>query len=145
MYVYKNNFDIYLLSMIKFSVSDNIKLIKILENIYYNPVLPEEFRFLLGRTISSVDLLDMALKDGIIVLYPYHSHLPGFRRLTVQLANFPLQWVIAYRPLAFARISQNSHVNKAFWQQFQIYAPLSLPVIRVAKDQRAMTYVRTMI
>ena len=42
-----------------------------------------EFRFFLERTISGVDLLDMALKDDIVALYPYHSHLPGFRRLTI--------------------------------------------------------------
>ena len=37
-----------------------------------------EFRFFVERTISGVDLLEMALKDGIVALYPYHSHLPGF-------------------------------------------------------------------
>ena len=37
-----------------------------------------EFRFFLERTISGVYLLEMALKDGIVALYPYHSHIPGF-------------------------------------------------------------------
>ena len=88
-------------------------------------------------------------KDGIVTLYPCHSHLPGFRRLTitcVQLANFPHRRVTAKRPLAFSLISQNAHVNKVFWQQFQIYALPSLWVIKVAKGQRAkMTYTCTMI
>ena len=57
--------------------SDNVKLIKILENILFTTLL-EEFKFLLGRTICGVDLLEMALKDGIAALYPHHSHLPGF-------------------------------------------------------------------
>ena len=40
----------------------NIKLIKILENIsiIQFATLLEEFRFLFGRTLSGVDLLDMA-------------------------------------------------------------------------------------
>ena len=59
---------------------------KNIENIYYKipfATLLAEFRFFLERTISGVDLLDMALKDDIVALYPYHSHLPGFRRLTI--------------------------------------------------------------
>ena len=52
----------------------NIKLIEVLGNTYYNPVaiLLEEFRFLIERTISGADHLDMALKDGIVALYLYH-------------------------------------------------------------------------
>ena len=45
--------------------------------------------------------------------------------------------------LASLRISQNSHVNKRLWQQFQNYAPPSLWVIRVAKGMANVTYVRT--
>ena len=37
-----------------------------------------EFIFILELTIYGVYLLEMALKDGIMALYPYHSHLPGF-------------------------------------------------------------------
>ena len=37
-----------------------------------------EFRFFLELTIYGVYLLEMALKDGIVALYTYHSHLPGF-------------------------------------------------------------------
>ena len=40
-------------------------------------ILLEEFRFLLERTISGADHLDMALKDGILALYAYHSQLSG--------------------------------------------------------------------
>ena len=57
--------------------SDNIKYLRISTIIQFATLL-EEFRFLLGTTISGVDLLDMALKDGIVALYPYHSHLLGF-------------------------------------------------------------------
>ena len=56
--------------------SDNIRLIKILENIYYNQdchlackILK---RFFLETTISGVDLLEMTLNGGIVALYPYH-------------------------------------------------------------------------
>ena len=42
-------------------------------------LLLEEFRFLLERTISGVDHLDKALKDGIVALYPYDSHHPGLK------------------------------------------------------------------
>ena len=37
-----------------------------------------EFRFFLELTIYCVYLLEMVLKNGIMVLYPYHSHLSGF-------------------------------------------------------------------
>ena len=57
--------------------------IKILENIYYNPVCHLacrilKKRFFLERTISDVDILEMTLQSGIVTLYPYHGHLPGF-------------------------------------------------------------------
>ena len=105
--------------------------IKVLENIYSNPVchLAEKSRFLLERTISGVDHHDKALKDRIVALYPYYIQLPGLDQR-----------------LASLRISQNSHVNKPFWQQFLNYAPPSLRVIRVTKGQRAnVIYVRTII
>ena len=34
----------------------------------------------LERTISGVDLLEMTLNGGIVVLYPYNSNLPGFQK-----------------------------------------------------------------
>ena len=56
--------------------SDNIRLIEILENIYYNPVCHlAEYRFFPELTIYGVP---SALKDGIVSLYPYHSHLQRF-------------------------------------------------------------------
>ena len=76
--------------LIKMLASDNIRLIRISTIIQFATLL-EEFRFLLEGTISGVDLLEMELKYGILALYPYHSHLTGFRRVTitcVQLANF---------------------------------------------------------
>ena len=43
-------------------------------------------------------------------------------------------------------VIKNSHVNKAFWKLFQIFAPPSLLVIRVAKFQREnVSYVRIII
>ena len=29
------------------------------------------------KTISSVDILEMTWKDGIVVICPYYGHLPG--------------------------------------------------------------------
>ena len=37
-----------------------------------------EFIFFLELTIYGVYLLEMAFKDGIVALNPYHSHLSGF-------------------------------------------------------------------
>ena len=67
--------------------SDNIRLIKILENIstiIQFATLLAEYRFFLELTIYGVYLLEMALKDGIVVLYVTFQ---AFRRLT---ANVPL-------------------------------------------------------
>ena len=36
----------------------------------------------------------MALKDGFVALYPYHSHFPGFRRLTITCAMYSNRAVI---------------------------------------------------
>ena len=72
----------------------------------------------------------MVLKDGIVTLYPYYSHLPTHNKVCT----------VSQR-LAAHHILLNSHVNKAFWQQFQIYAPPSLRVIRFAKRSKCMTYV----
>ena len=66
-------------------------LIKILENIYYNPVYHLAHRIFFP--VSGVDLLEMMLEGDIVALYSYHGRLLGFRRLTimsVQLANDPL-------------------------------------------------------
>ena len=48
--------------------------------------------------------------------------------MCVQLANIPLYMS---HHLASTLICRISHLNKAFWQQFQCYAPLSLHIIRV--------------
>ena len=40
-------------------------------------LLSYSFYLLDQRTISGVDLLEMTWKDGIVVLCPYHGHLPG--------------------------------------------------------------------
>ena len=37
-----------------------------------------EFIFFLKLTIYGMYILEMALNDGIVAVYPYYSHLPGF-------------------------------------------------------------------
>ena len=49
-----------------------------ISTIIQSATLLAEFIFFLDLTIYCVYLLEMALKDGIVALYPYHSHLPGF-------------------------------------------------------------------
>ena len=63
--------------------SDNIRLVKILENIYYNPVchLASKKIFFLKE---GLDLLDMTLNGGIIALYSYTVTFQAFRRLTIK-------------------------------------------------------------
>ena len=46
-----------------------------ISTIIQSAILLAEFIFFL---IYCVYLLEMALKDGIVALYPYHSHLRGF-------------------------------------------------------------------
>ena len=48
--------------------------------IIQSATLLAEFRFFLELTVDGVYLLEIALKDGIVALYPYHSHLPGFSK-----------------------------------------------------------------
>ena len=107
-------------------------LMKILDNIYYNPVCHLACRILkkkiFERTICGMELLEVMLKGGTVTLYPTTVTFQAFRILTimcVQLANVPLMGHLL-ESTRTCTISQNSHR-----QQFQYYASPSLCVIRV--------------
>ena len=62
----------------------------------------------------------------------------------VELGGVSTEVVIhGWHPLAFSRISQNSHVNKTYWEQFQIYAPPSLRVIQQLLRVKGKNNIRT--
>ena len=65
----------------------------------------------------------MTLKGSNFALNSYHGQLPGFQKTHyINVCTF------SKRQLPYSRIRENS---MTFWQQFQIYAPPSIRVIRV--------------
>ena len=55
--------------VIPYSFSSSIALL--------SSLLSSSFYLLDLRTISSVDILEMTLKDGKVLICPYYGHLPG--------------------------------------------------------------------
>ena len=93
-----------------------------------------------GSTVACIyhghlsGILEMTLKGGIIALYPYHGHLPGFQKThhnVCTVSKHSSLTDLALPLLPFSRINQNS--LEVFWQQFQIYAPPCLFTIRLIR------------
>ena len=99
----------------------------------------------------------MTLRGGTVALYPYHGHLPdllendvkrrqhrtlslghlpGFQKTHNNVCTVSKRSSLTGNHLASILYNKSKLTLEAFWQQFQIYTPPSLRIIRVT-DARA--------